>query len=73
MTLKQSVQFMRANKGLAIANGMVFSFFLLIPWCGVTLSGFVAILSVIAATVATHNIVDLSNNPYAQKKEQIEG
>jgi CysZ protein len=73
LSLKQSVQFMRANKGLAIANGMVFSFFLLIPWCGVTLSGFVAILSVIAATVGTHNVVDLSDNPYAEKKEQIEG
>lgn len=72
LSLKQSVQFMRANKGLAIANGIVFSFFLMIPWCGVTLSGFVAIISVVAATIATHNVVDLSNNPYAKKKEQIE-
>jgi CysZ protein len=66
LTLKQSVQFIRANKGLAIANGFVFSLFLLIPWCGVTLSGFVAIISVVAATVATHEIVDLTNNPYAK-------
>lgn len=73
LTVRQSVQFMRANKGMAIANGMVFSFFLLIPWCGVTLSGFVAILSVIAATIATHKVVDLSSNPYGKKKEQIEG
>ncbi len=73
MKLKDSVKFVRANKGMAIANGMVFSFFLLIPFCGTTLAGFVAIISVIAATVATHKVVDLSNNPYAQKKEQIEG
>lgn len=73
LTVKQSVQFIRANKGMAIANGLIFSFFLLIPWCGVTLSGFVAIISVVAATVATHNVVDLSNSPYAKKKEQIEG
>ncbi len=72
LSIKQSVQFMRKNKGLAIANGLVFSFFLLIPWCGVTLSGFVAIISVVAATIATHNVVDLSTNQYAKKKEQIE-
>jgi len=73
MTLKQSVQFIRANKGMAIGNGMIFSIFLLIPFCGTTLAGFIAIISVIAATIATHKVVDLSNNPYAQKKEQIEG
>ncbi len=70
LTVKQSVQFIRANKGMAIANGMVFSFFLLIPWCGVTLSGFVAILSVIAATVATHKVVDLTNNLHAKNNNQ---
>ncbi|TXB65289.1 hypothetical protein FRY74_07655 [Vicingus serpentipes] len=70
--LKDSVQFMRANKGMAIANGMVFSIFLLIPFCGTTLAGFVAIISVIAATVSTHKIVDLSNNPYAQNYTPIE-
>lgn len=69
LTVKQSVKFIRANKGMAIANGMIFSFILLIPWCGVTLSGFVAILSVIAATVATHNVVDLSNNDFAKQKD----
>jgi CysZ protein len=72
MKLKDSVQFMRANKGMAIANGMVFSIFLLIPFCGTTLAGFVAIISVIAATVSTHKIVDLSNNPYAQNYTPIE-
>jgi len=67
-SLKQSVQFMRTNKGLVIANGMVFSFFMLIPFCGVTLAGFAAILSVIAATIATHKVVNLTNNPYANNK-----
>ncbi|PJA06776.1 MAG: hypothetical protein COX70_08740 [Flavobacteriales bacterium CG_4_10_14_0_2_um_filter_32_8] len=69
LTVKQSVQFMRANKGMVIANGLIFSFFLLIPFCGTTLAGFVAIISVIAATVATHKVVDLSNNSYAKKIE----
>tara|TARA_R110001592_G_scaffold125325_3_gene335233 strand:+ start:10098 stop:10934 length:837 start_codon:yes stop_codon:yes gene_type:complete len=72
MKLKDSVQFMRANKGMAIANGMIFSIFLLIPFCGTTLAGFVAIISVIAATISTHKIVDLSNNPYAQNYTPIE-
>lgn len=68
LTVKQSVDFMRRNKGLAIANGIVFSLFLLIPWCGVTLSGFITIFSVVAATVSTHEVVNLSDNPYAKKK-----
>lgn len=72
MKLKDSVQFMRANKGMVAANGMVFSIFLLIPFCGTTLAGFIAIISVIAATVSTHKIVDLSNNPYAQNNSKIE-
>lgn len=69
LTVKQSVQFMRTNKGMVIANGLIFSFFLLIPFCGTTLAGFIAIISVIAATVATHKVVDLSTNSYAKKIE----
>lgn len=69
LTIKQSVQFIRANKGMAIANGLIFSFFLLIPFCGTFLAGFAAILSVIAATVATHRVVDLSKNPYANHEK----
>jgi len=68
LSVKQSVQFIRANKGMAVANGMIFSFFLIIPFCGTTLAGFAAIISVVAATVATHKIADLSNNPYAKSK-----
>jgi len=72
MTLKQSVQFMRANKGLVIGNGLIFALAMFIPLCGNLIAGFVAIVSVIAATIATHELVDLSNNPYAKhKKEEI--
>lgn len=72
MTLKQSVQFMRRNKGLAIGNGLVFALAMFVPLCGNLIAGFVAIVSVIAATIATHELVDLSNNPYAKhKKEEI--
>ncbi|MBL4669324.1 MAG: EI24 domain-containing protein [Flavobacteriales bacterium] len=72
LTIKQSVKFIRANKGMAIANGMVFSFFMLIPFCGTTLAGFAAILSVVAATIATHKVVDLNKNPYAKNEEIID-
>jgi CysZ protein len=70
LTIKQSIQFIRANKGMAIANGMVFSFFMLIPFCGTTLAGFAAIVSVVAATIATHKVVDLSKNSYSNSKEK---
>lgn len=54
--LKQSVRFMRLNKGVAIANGSIFALVMYIPFCGVTLAGFVAIISVVAATISTHKI-----------------
>ena len=72
LTIKQSVQFIRANKGMAIANGMVFSFFMLIPFCGTSLAGFAAIVSVVAATIATHKVVDLNKNPHAKNEEIID-
>jgi len=52
LNLKQSVQFMRENKGIVIANGFVFSLCLIIPFCGVSLSSFAAIISVVAGTLA---------------------
>jgi len=70
LKLKQSIAFVRANKGFAIANGMVFAFFLMIPFCGTFLAGFVALVSVIAATIATHEIVDLTNSPFAKSKNE---
>ena len=68
LTLKQSVQFIRANKGLAIGNGFIFTMAMFIPMCGTTLAGFVAIVSVIAATIAVHEVVDLSDNKFAENK-----
>ncbi|MCZ4693912.1 hypothetical protein DWB61_03615 [Ancylomarina euxinus] len=52
LNLKQSVQFMRENKGIVIANGFVFSLCLIIPFCGVSFSSFAAIISVVAGTLA---------------------
>jgi CysZ protein len=52
MNMKESVAFIKANKGLAIGNGSVFSLVLLIPFIGVLLSGFVSLVSLVAATLA---------------------
>lgn len=56
MKINQSVQFVRRYKWLSVANGTIFSFFLLFPFCGVLLSGFAAIVSVVAATLAANEI-----------------
>ena len=56
LNLRQSVQFMRENKGIVIANGFVFSLCLIIPFCGVSLSSFAAIISVVAGTLAISEI-----------------
>ncbi len=53
MNIKESVAFIKTNKGLAIGNGVIFSLTLLIPYIGVLLSGFISIISLVAATIAT--------------------
>jgi len=58
MSISQSVQFMRENKGIVIANGFVFSLCLIVPFCGVSFSSFAAIISVVAGTLAVNEIWD---------------
>jgi len=60
-SVAKSVQFMRNNKGVAIANGSVFALIMLIPIIGVTLAGFAAIVSVVAATISAQKII--TNQP----------
>lgn len=52
MNVSDSVKYMRRNKGIVIGNGFIFAISLLVPFCGVMISGFVAIISVIAGTIA---------------------
>ena len=57
---KESLQFVRKHRGLAIGNGIVFILFLLIPVIGVIL---VLPLSVTAASTKTVEALQLKNNP----------
>lgn len=52
MSLRQSKRFIQRNKGLALGNGSIFAMVLLIPIIGVGLSGFVAMISTVAATLS---------------------
>lgn len=56
MNINQSVQFVRRNKGLAMGNGAMYSLFLLIPYCGMFLASFVAIVSVVAAVLSVIDV-----------------
>ncbi|WP_066629556.1 EI24 domain-containing protein [Labilibacter marinus] len=53
MDIKESIAFVKTNKGLSIGNGTIFSLVLLIPFVGVLISSFVSIISVTAATIST--------------------
>lgn len=50
--IKESVRFMRKYKWVAVVNGSLFALVLFIPYIGVALSAFVAVISVIAGTVS---------------------
>lgn len=56
MNIRESILFVRTYKWLAVANGSIFTLFLLIPGFGVFLSGIAAIIAVVAATLAVHEI-----------------
>jgi len=51
MSVNQSIKYLRRRKGLAVANGSLFTLALLIPFVGVSLSGFMAIISTVAASL----------------------
>jgi CysZ protein len=56
LNIADSVHYIRSKKGLAIGNGLVFSLILMIPFVGVTIAGFVSIVSVVGATLAIHEV-----------------
>jgi len=55
--VKDSVVYMRNNKGLVTGNGLIFALLLLVPVCGVFLSAFAAIVSVVAGTILVEDSI----------------
>lgn len=51
LNARQSIYFIRKHKGLAIGNGFLFAFTLLFPVIGILFAPFLAIISVVAATI----------------------
>ncbi len=54
LNIRQSVKVVRKYKWVAIANGLVFSLFLLVPFCGMFMPLFISIVAVVAAALAMH-------------------
>ncbi len=52
LNVKQSVRLMRKNRGLITGNGLPFALILFIPIIGVTISGFIAIISTVSAVIS---------------------
>lgn len=55
--VRQSITAVRKHKGTAVGLGVVYMVFTTIPFIGFALAGFIAILSTVAATLATHEII----------------
>lgn len=54
LSISESVRFMRANKGLAVGNGLPFALLLLIPLFGSLIASFFTVVTTIAGTIAMH-------------------
>ena len=69
---KDSVQFIKNYKGMAIANGSLFSISLFIPFFGVMLSGWTAIIATVGATIAMNDITtDMSNENLSRESKLL--
>ncbi|TND09993.1 MAG: hypothetical protein FD123_675 [Bacteroidetes bacterium] len=55
LSIRQGVKLIRKHKGIAIGNGIIFSLLLMVPYVGISIG---PILSVVAATLATLEILD---------------
>jgi len=60
LSVKESILLIRKYKGMAIANGALFSFTLFIPFCGVTLAGFTAVIATVGATLSMNEIPEIT-------------
>lgn len=55
--VKQSIYTVRRNKGTAIGLGVIYMLFTTVPYIGFAFAGFISILSTVAATIATNEII----------------
>lgn len=58
MKMGESIRFIRKYKWLAVIHGATFALCMLIPFCGVSLAGFAAIISCVGSTLAMHELLD---------------
>ena len=56
-SVKDSLAFMKDNRGLITGNGLPFALILLIPFFGLLFSGFMAIISVVASVISIKDII----------------
>jgi CysZ protein len=61
-SVSESVSFLRKHKGAVTGNGLVFCLVLVVPYVGVFLAGFVAIVSVVAGTMTALELDDQSSS-----------
>ena len=70
-SVSESIQIIRKYRGLAIANGALFSFSLMIPFCGVLLAGFTAIISTVGATIAMNDLPEIKERKIIKKNNSL--
>lgn len=64
LSVKESVKFVRKQKGIAISNGFWFAMLDKVPVLGIMIA---PINACVGATLAIHKQIDLGTNPYAQR------
>lgn len=67
LRISEGARFTRRHKGIAIGNGMIFSFLLIIPFAGMIIA---PVLSSVAGTLATMEMMDEEKSRAAQPKFQ---
>ncbi len=72
ISINESIILIRKYRGMAIANGSLFSLSLLIPFCGVLLAGFTAIIATVGATMAMNEIPEIKERQVVSKNQQKE-
>ncbi len=68
LSIGEGARLIRKHKGIAIANGSLYTIVFWIPVFGLI---FAPIVGVVGATIALHERIDLGTNTYAKKEEPV--